>query len=156
MPGLRLGYMVLPKAIGERVAALKYGTDISTSGFIQRAFALFLQGKGWESHKNEISAFFGERYSWFYAYAKNALNEYFDISDPCGGLILWLRIRKTNVDTKALCMALAKAGAAVIPGSFYSPESENIPYIALSFADITQEQAGSGIDIIKDVCEKFF
>jgi len=38
MPGLRLGFMVVPSSLKSYIIEAKHATDISTSGLIQRAF----------------------------------------------------------------------------------------------------------------------
>ena len=151
MPGLRLGYMVLPKTVSEKIAGLKASTDISTSGFTQRAFDMFLQTKGWERHKSDIAARFKAKYSLALSLAQKHLGRYFEISEPKGGLILWLKLKK-GYDTDSLIKAFAEAGTAVSSGSFYSPASENTPYIALSFADIDENTMKTGFEIMERVC----
>ena len=161
MPGLRLGYMVLPKTVSESVARLKDSVDISTSGFIQRAFDLFLQGSGRRRHIEEIRTFFGKRYDFIHNAAKTKLGTHFDIPDPRGGLILWLKIKKTGTTDEEICRRLSEKGVFVIPGSFYCPDDETTPYIALSFADISEKEIEDGVDIIAEtlnngICNKKF
>ena len=151
MPGLRLGYMVLPKAVSEKIADLKASTDISTSGFTQRAFDMFLQTKGWERHKSDTAALFRTKYGMAHTLAQKHLGRYFEIPEPKGGLILWLKLKEKH-DTDSLAKAFAKAGAAVISGSFYSPAPEDVPYIALSFADIDENAMKTGFEIMERVC----
>ena len=151
MPGLRLGYMVLPKAVSEKIADLKASTDISTSGFTQRAFDMFLQTKGWERHKSDIAALFKNKCSLAYSLAKKHLSEFFEISEPKGGLTLWLKV-KQPYDTESLCRAFAEEGIAVISGGFYTLAPENVPYIALSFADIDDESMKTGFECMEKVC----
>lgn len=152
MPGLRLGYMVLPRAISEIIAGLKHSTDISTSGFIQRAFDLFMQGKGWQHHKAEMAGVFAQKYRLALALAKKHLERYFEISEPEGGLILWLRLKDGNTDAKKLCREFLDNGAAVISGGFYTADEADVPYIALSFADITDDDMKKGFMIMEKVC----
>ncbi|MDR2904217.1 MAG: PLP-dependent aminotransferase family protein, partial [Clostridiales bacterium] len=62
MPGLRIGWMILPETVREKVLSAKYGTDIETSGLIQRAFHLFLESGAWIKHVSDLQAVFYSRH----------------------------------------------------------------------------------------------
>ncbi len=50
MPGVRIGFVTLPNNLFKNIIKAKHTTDISSSGFLQRAFDLYLRGGYWKSH----------------------------------------------------------------------------------------------------------
>ena len=78
MPGLRLGFAVLPKKIRKSILEAKYITDLSTSGFIQKAFDRYLRKNLWEEHIQTLRSFGKRRYQ----AALKAADRYFAGSIP--------------------------------------------------------------------------
>lgn len=148
MPGLRLGYMVLPKAISESVAEIKYSTDISTSGFLQRAFEMFLKSSDWNSHIAYMRSIFSEKYAVAVKEIEDKLLNWVEFTPPEGGLRLWLKLKDKTIDCDKFYEKLVHNGVVVIPGEVYSIDDEKVYGFALSFADIEKEDIIKGIDII--------
>lgn len=155
MPGLRLGYMVLPKMISDSVLNVKYTTDISTSSFIQRAFELFLNGDDWESHIKYMRSIFKRKYETTTLCLNKYLSKYLSYVDPQGGLSLWLEINNKSLSPMDLCSILIKENVAVIPGSIYSiTGNDKFSYIRINFSNVEDNSIKFGIKTIKDVFEK--
>ena len=145
MPGLRVGCMVLPKKILQNVLNAKYTSDVATSGFIQRALDLFLRKQEFNSYIKNTTPIFQERYT----IMKNSIDKYLSNKvkyvEPNGGLNFWLEIKNKSINIEQLCNELAGRGVIVIPGSMYSLQSENIPYIRLSFSNVDKTKIEKGI-----------
>ncbi len=146
MPGLRLGFMLVPERFQESILEAKHTTDISTSGLIQRAFDLYIRKGFWDRHWNFMYNVYKERYFTMI----NALDAYLPdtagYTKPGGGLNIWL-----NVDYRAWADSLfnrtAAAGVLFAPGRiFYSGNHpQKIYNIRLSFAAVYKEQIETGV-----------
>ncbi len=146
MPGLRLGFMLVPERFHGNLLEAKHTTDISTSGLIQRAFDLYIRKGFWNRHWNFMYNVYKERYFTMI----NALDRHLPGSvgyrKPGGGLNIWL-----NVDyrswTESLFNRSAAAGVLFAPGRiFYSgSHPQNLYNIRLSFAAVYREQIEEGI-----------
>jgi len=147
MPGLRIGFMVLPNAIINMVTSAKYNTDISTSGFIQRAFDLYLKGDELKKHTIYMRSIFISRYETANSEINKNLKGLVSYKKPSGGVSFWLKIRN-NIDIEMLCNNLIKNNVVVTPGSIFSVKGENLPYIRISFANVEIEDIKKGIQII--------
>ena len=153
MPGLRIGCTVLPKAVLQAVDSAKYSSDISTSGFIQRAFELYLKSGDHHIHTERMRSVFGKKYKLITDLADKKLSKYFDFQKSRGGLTLWLRSKNSAVSSDALYTALIGGGVLITPGSLFTSEDEDIMrHIRISFANVTDADIAKGIDIIADVC----
>lgn len=157
MPGLRIGYMILPKAVSQAVTSAKYSSDISTSGFIQRAFELYLQSSEHNSHINRMCSIFSEKYKLITSLTDEKLMSYFSYNKTGGGLTLWLKLSDKLPDTRVLCSVLTENGVVVMPGNLFTSDDEEIKrHIRLSFANVTNDNIKDGISIIEDVCKQLY
>lgn len=152
MPGLRIGYMVLPKIISENVLSAKYSTDIATSGFIQRAFELYIKSSDWDKHVATMRNIFNKKYNLILSLVISELSEYVDTVPPNGGLGLWLKIKTPEITATTLYNELIKNSVIITNGNLYSlSTNEESQYFRLNFAHLPNEDIIKGIAIISRV-----
>lgn len=156
MPGLRLGYMLLPRAISESVANIKYSTDISTSGFLQRGFEMFLKSSAWEEHILYMRSIFKQKHNIIVNEIENELLPWVSFTPPMGGLNVWLRVRDKNTDMKKLYEIFAKNNVIVIPGEVYAVDDEQVFAFGLSFADVEDHKITEGIHKIAQGFREYY
>lgn len=144
MPGLRIGLMILPKAALKKVLSAKYTTDIETSGFIQRAFDLFLKSDDWDKHILKMKNIFRSRYDKMRLASNKYLKDKLEYSIPEGGLNFWFKLPE-GIQSKDFCNQLIKKGVIVYPGAIYSLDGSDLPYIRLSFANVEDNKIEEGI-----------
>jgi DNA-binding transcriptional MocR family regulator len=144
MPGLRLGFMILPQKIMQEVNLAKHTTDISTSGFIQRALDLYLQNDLWIEHTKYVCNIYKKRYEQIIKFINKYLKDYVEYIPPNGGLTLWLKFN-TVINIEDFCNKLLEENIIVSPGTLFSLSEENMPYIRISFASVKKEDIPNGI-----------
>jgi DNA-binding transcriptional MocR family regulator len=146
MPGLRLGFMIVPTGILNNVIEAKHATDISTSGLIQRAFDLYIRKGFWDKH----SQFMHDIYKGRYIKTINALDKYLppnaNYKKPGGGLNIWLNL-PLGFQVNKLVTLCASKDIVFAPGKiFYSSNSsQKLNNIRLSFASVYVENIDHGI-----------
>ncbi len=148
MPGLRMGFMVLPKAAHNAVLGAKLSTDIETSGFIQRAFELFLTSGGFARHINKMRQVYKTRYQ----IMDNALTEMLqnvDYQRPNGGLSFWLPCPE-GVSSEDFCAKIYERGAIAAPGALYAVSNSDIPFVRLTFANIENHRIHGGVVAVSE------
>ena len=149
MPGLRVGYMVLPSKSIQDVIAAKFSSDISSSGLMQMAIYLFLKRGYLNSHIEKLREIFKERYEVTLSILKDI-----DILEltflPKGGLYFWLKL-PNEVNSNILYNLLKEKKVSILPSSvFFLLEEQNNNYIRLSFTSVTLEEIKDGLQILKD------
>ncbi len=149
MPGLRLGFIVLPPRILSEALKTKAATDIQTSGFIQRAFDLYINS-GFDRHVTSMKAIFKKRYEAAYEAAETFLKPYVKYNQPNGGLNFWFEIKNKRVTDEDLCNALLKQNVAVTPGALFSTSRSATQNFRVSIAGLDKEAIVAGIKIIGD------
>lgn len=156
MPGLRLGYMLLPKAISESVTNIKYSTDISTSGFLQRGFEMFLKSNDWERHILYMRNIFEQKHNIIVNEVKNRLSKWVDFIPPKGGLNIWVKIKDKNTDMDKLYKLMTKNNVIVIPGEMYALDNEKVLAFGMSFADMENDKITTGIQAIATAFMEYY
>lgn len=145
MPGLRLGFMIVPSELTGNLLAAKHITDISTSGLIQRAFDLYIRKGFWDKHFNFMYRTYKERYEKMTKSLEQHMPNLCSFSKPGGGLNLWLGL-PYGFPVNTLVNQAAIQDIVFAPGRiFYSGNSpQTVNNIRLSFAAVYTEQIEEG------------
>ncbi len=138
-PALRVGYLVAPAPLRERVTRLKRLTDYSTPWPLQRALAAFIGGGHLERHIRLMRRHYAEKR----AALAEALSSVGDIARLVGldaGLHACLELRP-GIDASRIAEAAAERGVVVAPlESFYLglPDREGLVlgYGGLGLAEV--------------------
>ncbi len=149
MPGLRLGFMIIPRTLQDNISKAKYITDISTSGFIQRSFYEYFNMGAWKKQLMYIQKIYLEKYNLML----NLINKYMpnelDYSIPDGGLNLWCRLPK-RLTSDLLYAEAKKIGINFVPGNLFFMDHKPSEYFRLSFAAI---EVCEMEEKVKELCE---
>ncbi|MGN0136489.1 MocR-like pyridoxine biosynthesis transcription factor PdxR [Anaerotignum sp.] len=149
MPGLRMGLIVLPKKIHQAVMEAKYTTDISTSGFIQRALEYYLRENGWEKHAAQTRQYGSEKYRKTLSAARKYLSGVAKYGHPNGGVSLWVELPK-GVGGEAFCSRMLEKNVILTPGSQYDISGEEDRHVRLSFANLSDDKIEVGLKRMGD------
>lgn len=150
MPGLRMGLMVLPKKIQRVVMEAKYTTDISTSGFLQRAMAYYLEENGWEKHAAETCRYGSDRYRKMLSSMRRYLPEGVSYLQPNGGVSLWLKLPE-GISAEQFCIRMAEKSVILTSGRQYDIHGTEDTHIRLSFASLSDDQIEVGLKRMGDI-----
>lgn len=156
MPGLRIGCMLLPKKIMYSVTAAKYTTDISTSGFLQKAFDLYLRNHSCREHIEVLRKYSMKKYAVTVKWIDRNLQDFVQYHKPQGGISIWLELASEKVQVEALCNALLGRGVIISPGNQFFMNGEQKPFLRLSFANVPEDKIEMGIRRMKECMEKLF
>lgn len=153
MPGLRLGFMMVPPSLYENILEAKHTTDISTSGLIQRAFNLYMRKGYWDKHFKFMYNIYKQRYAQMTEALDKNMHLGIQYIKPGGGLNIWLNL-PYGFPVDSLFNYCASKDVVFAPGKiFYSgPSSQKLNNIRLSFAAVHTEQIDSGV---KELCSAY-
>jgi 2-aminoadipate transaminase len=144
-PGLRLGWVVAPVEVIDRLVMAKQGTDLQTSTFDQMLAWEMLKTGFLDDHIKRIRQVYGERRNVMIS----AMKKYFPAecgwTTPQGGLFLWARTPDW-IDTEALLKEAVEAKVAFVPGfAFYTDPQKGRNTMRLNFSNAQPEQIEEGI-----------
>jgi 2-aminoadipate transaminase len=140
VPGLRLGYLVAPPALGPKLLQLKQAADLHTGGYAQRVVAELVRDGLLERHVPTLRARYAAQRDAMAAALRAALPPGCEWRAPQGGMFFWLRL-PAGLDAMALLAPAVAAGVAFVPGApFYAhapdPRAMRLSFVTLSPADI--------------------
>lgn len=156
MPGVRIGFTTLPNKLFKEIIKAKHTTDVTSSGYLQRAFDLYLRKGYWKNHIEKIKKVYFDKYN-IMTKELDKLGKYgLSYIKPDGGLSIWLKLPK-NIDALNLYNECAEKGLAIVPGKiFFTDESIYSNYIRLSFGAVNNDEIVDGIKILENIISKPF
>jgi 2-aminoadipate transaminase len=144
-PGLRLGWVIAPTEVINRLVQAKQGADLHTSTFIQMVAYEVARGGFLDRHVREIRAVYRARRDAMLA----ALEEYFPEgvrwTHPQGGLFLWATLPAGLDAQELLPLALEREKVAFIPGGPFFPDEPEQNTMRLNFSYLPPERIAEGI-----------
>ena len=151
MPGVRIGFVTLPTFLFKEIIRAKHTTDISSSGYLQRAFDLYLRKGYWKNHIDKIKKVYTEKYNIMVEELDKLTDYGISYIKPNGGLSIWVKLPK-EIDAIDLYNECNKRSLAIVPGKvFFIDNSLYSNYIRLSFGSVDNKSIIEGIKILKDI-----
>lgn len=148
VPGIRLGYMVVPEILSEKIVSAKFTSDISSSGFNQRILLEFLESGEFDSHLKDIRKLYKKRYEHLKEELRDSpLTITYDID---GGFYVWLALPK-GIDGNEFYLNCKKSGVSILPGNVFFMGEGNVTHFRLSFAAVDDLQLTQGIQRMNKV-----
>lgn len=154
MPGLRLGFMVVPETLRGRVISAKHTSDISTSGLIQRTFDLYLRENIWLDHIKYMKEKYKRRYETFLQAVEKSFPKNVKYKAPDGGLHIWFELPPGYSDQELYARCLKK-GVLITPGSLFYHQNHDIRHFRLSFAAVNSEKIQAGVKTVGKVLYEY-
>lgn len=144
-PGLRIGWVVAPEPVINRLADIKMQTDYGSSAFSQEIVAHWLSTDLYERHVVSLRQQLKERALFVEAILEKDFGQIATWEKPMGGFYIWLRFNEPVVN-KALFLKLIKTNVLINPGYIYDPS--DLYHIRLSYAYASLEELKDGLHIL--------
>ncbi len=140
-PGLRIGWIVGPEPVVERLGDVKMQTDYGASSLSQWILYEWLESGLYEKHLIGLKKHLLDRRN----FVLDILNKYFkDIASwsvPKGGFYIWLRLNKKISTDKLFTLALNKK-ILINPGNIYDFSKNQYLRISYSYASLKDLEYG--------------
>jgi 2-aminoadipate transaminase len=148
-PGLRLGFLVAPKAIYPKLLQAKQAADLHSPSFNQRMAAQVMQGDFLQRHVPRIRALYhAQRDAMLAALTREMQGLGVEWNSPEGGMFLWVRLPR-GLNAIELLPRAVERGVAFVPGApFYadgSTDADAPRTLRLSFVTATAAQIDTGV-----------
>ena len=144
-PGLRLGYVVAPKALYPKLLQAKQAADLHTPSFNQRIVAEVLKDGFIERHVPTIRALYKQQCNAMLAALDREMTGLdFQFNRPAGGMFLWARL-PAGIDAVTLLPQAVDRGVAFVPGAAFYADHGDPRTLRLSFVTASVEQIDTGV-----------
>ncbi len=155
MPGLRLGFLIVPISLNNEILIAKQTSDISTSSLIQRSFDLYLRKGIWRKHIAYMNKIYKERFDVMVESLEEYLPEGTTFIKPKGGTNFWIGLMD-GFSSKELYSHIVKKDIAFVPGGVFYPIEVDSNYLRLSIADVYPDDIKIGIKRLSQAIADFY
>ena len=143
-PGLRLGYVIAPPHLGNKLLQAKQAADLHSPSFNQRIVAEVLKDGFIERHVPTIRALYKSQRDAMLAALERECKGVLEWNKPAGGMFLWARLPEGMDAVKLLPKAVEK-NVAYVPGAAFYADNADPRTLRLSFVTASVEQINAGI-----------
>ena len=148
--GIRLGWVVAPPPVREKIALGKQATDLCTSTLSQYFVAEYFASERWRGYLTSLIEIYRARRDAML----DALARFFPPqatwSRPAGGLFLWARL-PTYLDTTDLLARALRENVAFVPGAAAFVDGRGSSSMRLNFSGSTEDEIVEGVRRIGEV-----
>jgi 2-aminoadipate transaminase len=146
-PGLRVGWVIGPRPLIEKLTEAKQWSDLHTDQLSQAVLLRFAESGRLEQHRQRMLTAGRER---LHA-VLNACEKYLPpgtaFTRPRGGMSLWVRL-PGGLDAGELLPRAERAGVTYLPGKYFAVSHPEPSSLRISFAGMTPDQIRSGVAIL--------
>jgi 2-aminoadipate transaminase len=146
-PGLRVGWVIGPRALIEKLTEAKLWSDLHTDQLSQAVLLRFAESGRLAEHRRRMLESGRER---LHA-ALSACERYLPVSAgftrPRGGMSLWVTL-PAPLDAGELLPRAEREGVTYLPGRYFAVSHPQSSSLRISFAGMAPEQIREGIAIL--------
>jgi DNA-binding transcriptional MocR family regulator len=150
MTGLRIGYLVMPPELRERLLVLRQAIELSGMALIQRSIATFIHRGRFKAHLRRVLPRYRERRDALMGALQRNMPLGVEWTKPEGGFCCWVTLppgRSTGQYADLYHTAL-RHGMAFTPGDVFLIEPDGATHLRLCFGKHTPEQIDEGIAVL--------
>jgi 2-aminoadipate transaminase len=149
-PGIRLGWVVAPPPVLEKINLGKQGADLCTSTLSQLMAQAWFQDGRWESYVDSLTELYRARRDTML----DALADHFppqaEWTHPSGGLFIWVTL-PDFIDTTDLLARALRDNVAFVPGEAAFLDGRGRSAMRLNFSGSDEESIREGVRRIGEV-----
>jgi 2-aminoadipate transaminase len=143
-PGLRLGWLVAPPPVIERLQAAKQLADLHTNAVLQAAVHRFCERRLLERHVTRVTVEYARRRSLLLAALRRRMPEGVTWTEPRGGFSLLLTLPPGLTATTLLPVAIER-GVAFTPGPAFFLDGGGERTLRLAFSSVAAMRIDEGV-----------
>jgi 2-aminoadipate transaminase len=152
-PGLRLGWVVAPVEVIQRLVLAKQGTDLHTGTFVQMVAYELAHGGFLDRHVQHIRTVYSARRDAILAALKRHMPEGVRWTRPQGGLFIWA-ILPENLSAVDILPDAVEERVAFVPGTSFYDDGSGQNTMRLNFSNATPEKIEEGISRLGNVIRR--
>ncbi len=152
-PGLRLGYVVGPRAAIDLLARMKQATDLHTGTLTQRAVTQVLQGGLLAQHLPRVRALYAGQSAAMLAALGTHMPEAVRWTEPDGGMFVWLTT-PAGIDTLNLLDRAIAQGVVFVPGAPFFATAPQRHTLRLSFVTVAAAAINRGVTVLATLIQE--
>ena len=154
-PGLRVGWIIGPRPVIQRLVEAKQLTDLHTDQFSQAALLRFADSGRLRVHQQNMLSAGAERLRAILQACGRFLPAGSTYSRPEGGMNLWVELPE-HLDAAEMLGRAQAAGVTYLPGRHFEVSRSHANALRLSFAGLSEEKIAEGVAVLGEVFSNEF
>jgi GntR family transcriptional regulator/MocR family aminotransferase len=152
-PALRIGYVVAPLPLIERIAAHRSHIDIQGDQVLEYAVGELLEEGEIQRHIRRVRREYRVRRDTLVAALRDHLGGHLTFDVPAGGIALWVRASK-GIDVDAWASSATRRGVVVVTGASYTLDGRPHPFMRLGFAPLNIKELRESVRRLAAACPR--
>ncbi|HEY2255228.1 MAG TPA: PLP-dependent aminotransferase family protein [Variovorax sp.] len=149
-PGLRLGFLVAPKAVFPKLLQAKQAADLHTPSFNQRMVSEVMKDGFLGRHVPTIRSLYkNQRDAMLAALGREMKGLGVEFNKPAGGMFLWVRLPQ-GMDAVTLLPKAVERGVAFVPGMPFYAGAGDPRTLRLSFVTASVDEIDTAITALAE------
>jgi DNA-binding transcriptional MocR family regulator len=143
-PALRLGYVVAPRPLLEKMVLARWLADFGTGVVEQEALATLLRTRGLERHLKRLRRLYAERRDAMLIALRAAMPAGTAWSEPRGGQAVWVTL-PPGADAARIYDAARARGVAYTRGEAFFVDGRGAAHLMLAFTPLDADAIAEGV-----------
>ncbi len=153
VPAFRIGWIVAPDEIMDKLIIAKQASDLHTNSFTQMMLYQYLQNNEIEQHISKIKNLYGKQLHAMISSIKKYFPREVDFTQPEGGMFMWVALPE-NLSAMQLFNIAIKQNVAFVPGDPFYINKENLNTLRLNFSCVDEKTIEIGIKRLSEAIKK--
>ncbi|MEU4692045.1 PLP-dependent aminotransferase family protein [Actinoplanes sp. NPDC023714] len=152
-PGLRVGWILAPHAVREKLVMMSEANVLCPSAFAQGAVTQYLTTMPWQEQIKAYREIYRERRDTLLDALDDLMPQGTTWTRPTGGLFVWATLPE-GLDSKAMMPRAIAARVAYVPGTGFYADGTGRSNMRLNFSFSSPERLREGVRRLSGVMEK--
>ncbi len=153
IPGFRLGWIVAPKYIMEKLIVAKQASDLHTSHFTQSIIYQYLKDNDIDKHISKIRKAYGNQCQAMLNNIQNYFPATITYTKPEGGMFLWAELPQNAISLDLFDLAI-KDNVVFVPGDPFYVKKTRTQTLRLNFSCVDETTIQIGIQRLGNAIKK--
>jgi len=145
VPGFRLGWIVAPDRLLDKLVTAKQAADLHTNQLVQCIVFQYLRNNSLDEHIHRIVEVYGRQKDAMITAMEKYFPENICFTRPEGGMFLWASLPE-NVSALELFHRAAKEKVLFVPGDPFYINKSNVNTLRLNFTCVDPQTIDTGIE----------
>jgi 2-aminoadipate transaminase len=152
-PGMRMGWIVAPPEVMDKLVTAKQASDLHSNYFTQRVVYQYLQDNNVDRHIQDIRKLYKSQRDQMVQSIREYLPEGVKHTAPEGGMFLWVTLPE-GVSSMDLFELALEEKVAFVPGETFYTENPERNTMRLNFSNSSEEEIVEGMKRLGNATRK--
>ena len=154
LPAFRLGWIIAPAWLMEKLVIAKQSADLHSSGFTQRILHRYLSDNDYDAHLSRLIDIYGKQRQAMLAAIEQHFPTQVSHTRPEGGMFLWATLPE-HVSAMTLFTRAIKQQVAFVPGHPFYIDRDDSRTLRLNYTHADTQTIERGIKRLGKVIREF-